>query len=84
MRLRRNTLFVDVLSVKEFPKSLLLASLPPEVRAVGKYHVCRIASAAAGICAHGISPVRPQDQGGFGWMQFLSCCQRGWHNNACC
>ena len=32
MRLRRNTLFVDVLSVKEFPKRLLLAKLPPEVR----------------------------------------------------
>ncbi len=30
-RLRRNTLFVDVLSVKEFPKRLLLAWLPPQV-----------------------------------------------------
>lgn len=30
-RLRRNTLFVDVLSVKEFPKALLLSTLPPEV-----------------------------------------------------
>eukprot|EP00884_Botryococcus_braunii_P014711 jgi/Botrbrau1/23240/Bobra.0041s0076.1 len=30
-RLRRNTLFVDVLSVKQFPKSLLLSRLPPEV-----------------------------------------------------
>ena len=30
-RLRRSTLFVDVLSVKEFPKRLMLASLPPEV-----------------------------------------------------
>lgn len=30
-RLRRNTLFVDVLSVKEFPKRLLLTVLPPEV-----------------------------------------------------
>lgn len=30
-RLRRNTLFVDVLSVKEFPKRLLLARLPPQV-----------------------------------------------------
>ena len=30
-RLRRNTLFVDVLSVKEFPKQLLTAHLPPEV-----------------------------------------------------
>ncbi|KAF8772110.1 hypothetical protein HU200_006104 [Digitaria exilis] len=29
-RLRRNTLFVDVLSVKEFPKNLLLSSLPPD------------------------------------------------------
>ncbi|GAU11923.1 hypothetical protein TSUD_195470 [Trifolium subterraneum] len=28
-RLKRNTLFVDVLSVKEFPKKLLLESLPP-------------------------------------------------------
>lgn len=31
-RLRRNTLFVDVLSVKVFPKQLMLANLPPEVR----------------------------------------------------
>lgn len=31
-RLRRNTLFVDVLSVKLFPKRLMLALLPPEVR----------------------------------------------------
>ncbi|GAB4822227.1 hypothetical protein N2152v2_009273 [Parachlorella kessleri] len=31
MRLKRSTLFVDVLSVKEFPKRLLLAKLPPEV-----------------------------------------------------
>jgi hypothetical protein len=31
-RLRRNTLFVDVLSVKEFPKRLLLSLLPAEVR----------------------------------------------------
>ncbi|KAL6764777.1 arogenate/prephenate dehydrogenase [Haematococcus lacustris] len=30
-RLRRNTLFVDVLSVKVFPKQLLLSWLPPEV-----------------------------------------------------
>jgi hypothetical protein len=30
-RLKRNTLFVDVLSVKEFPKRLLLRTLPPEV-----------------------------------------------------
>ena len=30
-RLKRNTLFVDVLSVKEFPKQLLLSKLPPEV-----------------------------------------------------
>jgi arogenate dehydrogenase (NADP+) len=30
-RLRRSTLFVDVLSVKEFPKRLLLAALPPQV-----------------------------------------------------
>ena len=29
-RLRRNTLFVDVLSVKEFPKNLLLGALPEE------------------------------------------------------
>lgn len=29
-RLRRNTLFVDVLSVKEFPKNLLLTSLPED------------------------------------------------------
>ncbi|TVU07652.1 hypothetical protein EJB05_41017 [Eragrostis curvula] len=29
-RLRRNTLFVDVLSVKEFPKNLLLTTLPPD------------------------------------------------------
>ena len=35
MRLRRNTLFVDVLSVKEFPKRLLLAQLPPEVGGLG-------------------------------------------------
>ena len=31
-RLRRSTLFVDVLSVKEFPKRLMLSSLPPEVQ----------------------------------------------------
>lgn len=30
-RLRRSTLFVDVLSVKLFPKQLMLAELPPEV-----------------------------------------------------
>ncbi len=30
-RLRRSTLFVDVLSVKLFPKRLMLALLPPEV-----------------------------------------------------
>ena len=30
-RLRRNTLFMDVLSVKAFPKSLMLNVLPPEV-----------------------------------------------------
>lgn len=30
-RLKRSTLFVDVLSVKEFPKRLLLRVLPPEV-----------------------------------------------------
>ncbi|KAG2492326.1 hypothetical protein HYH03_009277 [Edaphochlamys debaryana] len=30
-RLKRNTLFVDVLSVKVFPKQLLLRMLPPEV-----------------------------------------------------
>ncbi|CAL4966460.1 unnamed protein product [Urochloa decumbens] len=29
-RLRRDTLFADVLSVKEFPKNLLLGALPPE------------------------------------------------------
>lgn len=29
-RLKRNTLFVDVLSVKEFPKNLLLEALPPD------------------------------------------------------
>ncbi|CAN6173553.1 unnamed protein product [Urochloa humidicola] len=29
-RLRRDTLFADVLSVKEFPKNLLLNSLPPD------------------------------------------------------
>lgn len=29
-RLRRNTLFVDVLSVKEFPKNLFLQLLPPQ------------------------------------------------------
>ncbi len=30
-RLRRSTLIVDVLSVKQFPKQLLLSLLPPEV-----------------------------------------------------
>ncbi|CAN6215672.1 unnamed protein product [Urochloa humidicola] len=30
-RLRRDTLFADVLSVKEFPKNLLLSSLPPDL-----------------------------------------------------
>ncbi|EIE24157.1 hypothetical protein COCSUDRAFT_14797 [Coccomyxa subellipsoidea C-169] len=30
-RLKRNTLFVDVLSVKEFPKRLMLSTLPSEV-----------------------------------------------------
>lgn len=30
-RLKRNTLFVDVLSVKVFPKQLILTSLPPEI-----------------------------------------------------
>ncbi len=35
-RLKRNTLFVDVLSVKEFPKRLLLAALPKQVG-----HHCR-------------------------------------------
>ena len=32
-RLRRSTLIVDVLSVKHFPKQLLLSLLPPEVLA---------------------------------------------------
>jgi len=31
-RLRRSTLFVDVLSVKVFPKQLMLAELPTEVQ----------------------------------------------------
>ncbi|GAX79237.1 hypothetical protein CEUSTIGMA_g6677.t1 [Chlamydomonas eustigma] len=31
LRLKRNTLFVDVLSVKVFPKQLMLERLPPEV-----------------------------------------------------
>jgi arogenate dehydrogenase (NADP+), plant len=31
-RLRRSTLFVDVLSVKLFPKTLFLSVLPKEVR----------------------------------------------------
>ena len=31
-RLKRNTLFVDVLSVKEFPKRLMLEVLPEQVR----------------------------------------------------
>lgn len=31
-RLKRSTLFVDVLSVKVFPKQLMLADLPREVR----------------------------------------------------
>lgn len=35
-RLRRNTLFVDVLSVKEFPKRLLLSLLPAEVRRLSR------------------------------------------------
>ena len=30
-RLKRSTLFVDVLSVKEFPKRLLLSQLPSQV-----------------------------------------------------
>ena len=30
-RLKRSTLFVDVLSVKEFPKQLLLSKLPAQV-----------------------------------------------------
>ena len=30
-RLKRSTLFVDVLSVKEFPKRLMLTHLPAEV-----------------------------------------------------
>lgn len=30
-RLKRNTLIVDVLSVKEFPRQILLANVPPEV-----------------------------------------------------
>ena len=30
-RLKRSTLFVDVLSVKAFPKRLMLSVLPPEV-----------------------------------------------------
>lgn len=30
-RLKRSTLIVDVLSVKEFPKRLMLSLLPPEV-----------------------------------------------------
>lgn len=37
-RLKRNTLFVDVLSVKEFPKRLMLSILPPEVRTVCQFN----------------------------------------------
>ncbi len=37
-RLRRSTLFVDVLSVKEFPKRLMLSTLPPEVLLCGSCH----------------------------------------------
>lgn len=38
-RLRRNTLFVDVLSVKVFPKQLMMTHLPPEVGRGGR-RVC--------------------------------------------
>jgi arogenate dehydrogenase (NADP+) len=34
-RLKRSTLFVDVLSVKVFPKQLLLSILPAEVGLLG-------------------------------------------------
>lgn len=37
-RLRRSTLFVDVLSVKEFPKRLMLSALPPEVLLCASCH----------------------------------------------
>lgn len=37
-RLRRSTLFVDVLSVKLFPKQLMLAELPPEVPSYYQHH----------------------------------------------
>ena len=39
-RLKRNTLFVDVLSVKEFPKRLMLSVLPPEVRTTCHSNKC--------------------------------------------
>lgn len=37
-RLRRSTLIVDVLSVKSFPKQLMLSELPEEVRQ--KFGLC--------------------------------------------
>ena len=41
-RLKRSTLFVDVLSVKEFPKRLMLANLPPEARPTTPWKCCAV------------------------------------------
>ena len=45
-RLRRSTLFVDVCSVKEFPKRLMLSLLPPEVGALVAAAPCSCLSSA--------------------------------------
>ena len=59
-RLRRSTLFVDVLSVKEFPKRLLLRQLPREVDVLCTHPMFGPDSGALGD---------PR-----GWWQWRCCC----------
>ncbi|XP_051199162.1 arogenate dehydrogenase 2, chloroplastic-like [Lolium perenne] len=51
-RFRRNTLFVDVLSVKEFPKNLLLASLPDDFDIICTHPMFGPESAGGGWRGH--------------------------------
>jgi hypothetical protein len=51
-RLRRSTLFVDVLSVKAFPKRLMLSLLPPEVGPAPSFSVWHTMPCMHCTCMH--------------------------------
>ena len=67
-RLRRSTLFVDVCSVKEFPKRLMLSLLPPEVGA-GVAGVFWLRPSPARLR---VVPARPRD-----WLKLASLMLHG-------